>query len=301
LKKRKEIEVSVPARIEESGFGCPHVVTQLQKSVGDSWSRISSANALQKGRSGSSERGPSSERGSAGETAGSHIERRACRESASPLRRERSGAKTQGGERSSFSGRNIAKSGAVVAGPGPQRPPDPTKGPYRWKASRIVTRRQLSREGVNGGLGGFRILRPVPNLPKEGRTASLQHLRRQVRREDETEIATGVSEARSRQHRGKKTPTLVSPGREAVELEFRVRRRSAEAVLGRRETSCPPVIPHGALVSVGRPRSESCESEPGTREVRVHAVRLSGRNRLDASRVFSTGRSQGLLVIPRGR
>jgi hypothetical protein len=35
-KKRKEIEVSVPARIQELGFGCPHVVvTQLQKSVGD--------------------------------------------------------------------------------------------------------------------------------------------------------------------------------------------------------------------------------------------------------------------------
>jgi len=32
------------------------------------------------------------------------------------------------------------------------------------------------------------------------------------------------------EHRGKKTPTLVSPGREAVELELRVRRRSAEAV-----------------------------------------------------------------------
>jgi len=41
-----------------------------------------------------------------------------------------------------------------------------------------------------------------------------------VRREGEPEIATGVSEARSHQHRGKKTPTLVSPGREAVELEL---------------------------------------------------------------------------------
>jgi hypothetical protein len=66
------------------------------------------------------------------------------------------------------------------------------------------------------------------------------------------------------------------------------------------KTSGPPVIPHGALVSVGRPRSESCESESGTRKVRVHAVRLGGRHRLDASRVFSTGRSQGLLVIREG-
>jgi hypothetical protein len=51
---------------------------------------------------------------------------------------------------------------------------------------------------------------------------------------------------------------------------------------------------------VGRPRSESCEREPGTREVRVHTVRLGGRHRLDASRVFSTGRSQGLLVSREG-
>jgi len=49
----------------------------LQKSAGDVWPRISSANALQKERSGSSERGPSSERRSAGETVGSRVERKA--------------------------------------------------------------------------------------------------------------------------------------------------------------------------------------------------------------------------------
>jgi hypothetical protein len=75
-KKRKEIEVSVPARIQELGFGCPHVVVQLQKSVGDVWPRISSANALQKERSGSSERGSSSERKSAGETVGGRVGQR---------------------------------------------------------------------------------------------------------------------------------------------------------------------------------------------------------------------------------
>jgi hypothetical protein len=62
----------------------------------------------------------------------------------------------------------------------------------------------------------------------------------------------------------------------------------------------PRLSPHGALVSVGRPRSESCESEPGTRKVRVHVVRLGGRNRSDASRVFSTRRSQDLLVKREG-
>jgi hypothetical protein len=52
MKKRKVVEAIVPARIEELGFGCPHVAVQLQKSVGDVWSRISSANALQKERQG---------------------------------------------------------------------------------------------------------------------------------------------------------------------------------------------------------------------------------------------------------
>ena len=70
--------------------------------------------------------------------------------------------------------------------------------------------------------------------------------------------------------------------------------------LGRRETSGPPVMPYGAQDSVGRPRRESGESELGTHEVRVHVVRLGGRHRLDASRVFSTGRSQGLLVTREG-
>jgi len=128
----------------------------------------------------------------------------------------------------------------------------------------------------------------------------VQHARKRVRREGEPEIATGVSEARSHQHRGKKTPTLVSRRREPLEPRNVFGDDPPKRSSGRRETSGPPVIPHEALVFVGRPRSESCESEPGTREVRVHAVRLGGRYRLDASRVFSTGRSQGLLVIREG-
>jgi len=78
---------------QELGFGCSHVVVQLQKSVGDVWSRIRSANALQKERSGSSEQGPSSERGSAGDTVGSRVERKACRKSGSPVRRARTGTR----------------------------------------------------------------------------------------------------------------------------------------------------------------------------------------------------------------
>jgi len=76
--------------------------------------------------------------------------------------------------------------------------------------------------------------------------------------------------------------------------------RPAEAVFGRRETSGPSAVSRGALHSTGPPRRESGESELRTHEVRVHAVRLGGRSRLDASRVFFTGRSQDLLVA-RGR
>lgn len=55
------------------------------------------------------------------------------------------------------------------------------------------------------------ILRPVAPLRREGPTAKTQHRRRRVRRRVNREIATGASEARSHQRRGKKTPTLVVP------------------------------------------------------------------------------------------
>jgi len=51
---------------------------------------------------------------------------------------------------------------------------------------------------------------------------------------------------------------------------------------------------------MGPPRRESGESEPGTSEVWVHAVRMGGRCRFDASRVFFTERLQDLLVAKEG-
>ena len=90
----------------------------LQKSVGDVWLQISSANALQKERSGSSERGPSSERTLAGETVSGCFGRTAIRVSASPVKTAEDRHKAQGGERSSSSGRTIAQSGDAVSGPG---------------------------------------------------------------------------------------------------------------------------------------------------------------------------------------
>jgi hypothetical protein len=99
--------------------------------------------------------------------------------------------------------------------------------------------------------------------------------------------------------RGKNMPTLMTEAarRSSWELASPAIRRSG---LGRRETFGPPVMPYGAQDSVGRPRRESGESEPGAHAVRVHVSRMGGRNRSDASRVFCTGRSQGFMVI-RGR
>jgi len=45
--------------------------------------------------------------------------------------------------------------GHHIAGPGLKRPPDPTKGPCRWKAPQDVTSHLLSRGDGHGGLGGF--------------------------------------------------------------------------------------------------------------------------------------------------
>jgi hypothetical protein len=69
--------------------------------------------------------------------------------------------------------------------------------------------------------------------------------------------------------------------------------------LERRETFGSPIMPYGAQDSVGRPHRVSGESESETHEVWVHAVRLGGRYRSDASCVFHTGRSQGLTVARR--
>jgi hypothetical protein len=101
------------------GFGCPHVVneTLLQKSVGGVWPRISSSHALQKGRSGSSERGPSRGGRRRDERRRAHRAKRR-RESECTGQTVQDRRKAQGGARASSSGCPIAKSGVVVAGPG---------------------------------------------------------------------------------------------------------------------------------------------------------------------------------------
>jgi hypothetical protein len=102
--------------------------------------------------------------------------------------------------------------------------------------------------------------------------------------------------------RGKKTPTLVS---KAVRQNTRGKHRSEQRRCcvrdnppkrsERREPFGPPIILRRALDSAGSPHGESRERKSGTHEMRVHASRMGGRRRLDASRVFRTGRSQGLV------
>jgi hypothetical protein len=117
--KRKKVQAFVPARMRESGFQRSHVVFQLQKSVGDDWPRISSANALQKERQGRVNGGLARSEGrrvkpSAGAPGERSVAVRTHRITAGEDRNE-----TQGNERSLLSGRHIAKSGGAVVGPGP--------------------------------------------------------------------------------------------------------------------------------------------------------------------------------------
>jgi hypothetical protein len=66
-----------PNEDQEPGFGCSHVVVCCRSRQANVWSRISSANALQKERSGSSEQGPSAATPPVGETAGGSQSERA--------------------------------------------------------------------------------------------------------------------------------------------------------------------------------------------------------------------------------
>jgi hypothetical protein len=67
---------------------------------------------------GSSEQGPSSERGLAGHTVGRRVERKRRRGSGSPVENGEDRPKAQNDGRPSFSGGTIVESGEVVAGPG---------------------------------------------------------------------------------------------------------------------------------------------------------------------------------------
>jgi hypothetical protein len=96
--------------------------------------------------------------------------------------------------------------------------------------------------------------------------------------------------------RGKKTPTLITrERRKPAGMRYASNadppKRCSDAVNVR-----SPSTTMRSLSLRGVSPQRKLRAELGTREVRVHAVRLGGRYRSDASRVFSTGRSQDLLV-----
>jgi len=113
---------------------------------------------------------------------------------------------------------------------------------FRWKTLRIITELSGHAERSRVVSALRLILRPVHRGPKP-RTRPACSSCEGGRGARQRQGATGVSEARSRQRRGKKTPTLVPSGNES-----RARRRSAEAVLD--------VVKH--------PVPRSCRTEPKT-------------------------------------
>jgi len=89
-------------------------------------------------------------------------------------------------------------------------------------------------------LAGFRTLRPVRTLSKEGRTAKRQRARKRVRREGERRLATGVSEVRSTSAPWEENAHAHHPEKaQASGHEGCVQCRPAEAVFGRRERPVP--------------------------------------------------------------
>jgi len=82
-----------PCEDQELGFGCSHVVVQLQKSVGDVWPRISSATRSKKSGQCRVNGGLARSEGRRVKPSAGASSERYSRESASPLRRERTGAR----------------------------------------------------------------------------------------------------------------------------------------------------------------------------------------------------------------
>lgn len=239
---------TVPARKREARAQRPYVVCSCRSRQAASWPRISSYAALSKrvavrvnGGLGGTASGEKSSATMSIETmaedSDSHRCER-CRTGQDPERRENVA------QRSSPL-RHKAKQGDGGRGTGAERPPDPTKGPRRWKAPQDVTSHRLSRVGGHGDLGGFltreTIAKGSPEL--ERRKAE----RRPCRHSAEEGEATEVSEARSvGWRRGSKMPTLGAhaPSKDDAaqqrgNMAARVQQRSAEAFSGVVKHSVP--------------------------------------------------------------
>jgi hypothetical protein len=184
-KKRMEVEASLPARIARARVWLLARRSLLQKSVGDVWPRISSANALQKERQGRVNGGLapcSCHWVKPGARARGEMTNRASAFTAT--QRERTGARLRvARDRHPAVASSLTRCGGRGAGAvmatGSYEEPLPAEG------TPVITKRRLSRGGADGGLGGLEVLRPVPTLRRAGRTARLQRLRRQARREDD--------------------------------------------------------------------------------------------------------------------
>jgi hypothetical protein len=210
-KKRKVVMATVPARKRETRAQRPYVVCSCRSRQAASWPRISSYAALSKRvavRVNGGLGGAASGEKSSGTTS---IERKAdvsdshrcerCRTGQDPERRENVA------QRSSPL-RLKAKQGDGGRGTGAERPPDPTKGPRRWKAPQDVTSHRLSRVGGHGDLGGFFTRETIANGSPELERSKAErrpcrHSSRARGRRDR-----GVRGMIGSRRRGKKTPTL---------------------------------------------------------------------------------------------
>jgi hypothetical protein len=136
-------------------FGCPHVVTQLQKSSGGVWSRISSVIALQKQRqdrvNGDLAR---SERRWMKPSTGAASERSVGVPASFPREREGSGQRPTVARECHRAVGPSPKRWCVGRGTGAVAATGSYEGSLSMEGIPDHTRYRLSRDGADGGLGG---------------------------------------------------------------------------------------------------------------------------------------------------
>jgi hypothetical protein len=130
-------------------------------------------------------------------------------------------SQAQGGARASSSGRHVAErrcggrgTGATKRARGQRvrcsRPPDPTKGPYRWKASRIERSVTFYEGAWRAVSAAFSPKGPAGEPKRSQADFSKEDARAKVREtEGKRERRQGCQRLGPIGHRGKKTPTLV--------------------------------------------------------------------------------------------
>jgi len=158
------------------------------------------------------------------------------------------------------------------------------------RSSRAVA---FHRAAVTAASAALSSIRSVRKLPREtARTRARAKAREHGRQEGE---ATGMSEARSES----------APWEDNAHARDRLRQRGTREAKRRDRVrrSEPGDVKHSVpRSSRAEPRLREASAlrkqrqDPGTREVRVHAVRMGGRSRSDASCVSPAAGSQGTVV-----